>query len=269
MAAQQVLLSFSKETHSATLTLNNPSKGNSLGPELQDTFLNHLDRLSKDDEVHSVIITGNGKFFCTGMNLGADGSSTSGDAEAAWDGGKEFFEAINNFPKPTIALINGPCYGGGNGLAFACDIRIAVDSAIFVLSEAKLGLVPALISKYLIREWGPSLSRYAMLTTTPITASLLHSHGAILSIHSSLPRATTAAQEVAKALLGSSPTAMKRVKEIVRETEGGDIGEKERKEGFREMMAPSEEALEGIGAWRKGKKADWIGFKRKKGAAKL
>lgn len=161
-----VLLTYHPETYSVTLTLNRPRAGNSFSPPLLALFLQLLTRVESDPQVHTIIITGNGKFFCTGMDLSASGGSTDGTKGAdPWESAKEVFERVDQCPKPTIALINGPCYGGtlspalyqritemragGNGLAFACDFRIALEETTFVLSEVKRGLVPAIISKYL------------------------------------------------------------------------------------------------------------------------
>lgn len=83
-----ILVSISPVTHAATITLNRPTKGNSLTPQLQADLVAALAALALDDEVHSVILTGAGKFFCTGMDLGSGGESTKGRAEEAWDAGQ-------------------------------------------------------------------------------------------------------------------------------------------------------------------------------------
>lgn len=84
------------------------------------------------------------------------------------------------------------------------------------LSEVKLGLVPALISKYLIREWGPSISRHAMLTVSPMSPLTLHNSGAILSLHPTLAAASSAADDVARSLLQGASHALDTAKRIVR-----------------------------------------------------
>jgi hydroxymethylglutaryl-CoA lyase len=89
------------------------------------------------------------------------------------------FESISNSPKTTIALVNGPCYGGGNGVAFACDIRIVVESATFTLSEVRRGLSPATISRYIVREWGTGLAWEAMVTGRGVKPAELRAFGAV------------------------------------------------------------------------------------------
>lgn len=108
-----VLLTYHPVTYSATLSLNRPRAGNSFSPPLLNLFLQLLTRLEADPHVHTIIITGNGKFFCTGMDLSASGGSTDGTQGVdPWESAKELFERVDQCPKPTVALINGPCYGG-------------------------------------------------------------------------------------------------------------------------------------------------------------
>ncbi len=84
----------------ATITLNRPTRGNALNPDLQAAFLARLEEAGKDDLIHYVVLRALGKYFCTGMDLGASGSSLSGDNELAYRHGREFFEALESFPKP-------------------------------------------------------------------------------------------------------------------------------------------------------------------------
>lgn len=108
-----VQLAYHPTTYSATLTLNRPRAGNAFSGPLLQLFLSLLTQLEADPQVHSIILTGNGKFFCTGMDLSSGGGSTEGVKGAdPWESAKELFERVDQCPKPTIALINGPCYGG-------------------------------------------------------------------------------------------------------------------------------------------------------------
>jgi enoyl-CoA hydratase/carnithine racemase len=152
----------------ATLTLNRPRTGNSLDADLQASLTSHLKNLEADDQIRAVVLTGNGRFFCTGMNLGAQGEGTKGNFDEQFDRGKSalylssplasaykfvplafrMFRMVEQFRKPIIAIIQGNCYGGGNGLAMACDFRIATNPNVsFTLSEVKIGFIPAIISR--------------------------------------------------------------------------------------------------------------------------
>ncbi|KAJ0164981.1 putative enoyl-CoA hydratase/isomerase YngF [Colletotrichum tanaceti] len=88
-------------------------------------------------------------------------------------------ELVDSSPKVTIVCINGPAFGGGIGLVFTCDIRISASSATFTLSEVKLGICPAVITRYVVREWGFGLSRETILTARPVSARELKAMGAI------------------------------------------------------------------------------------------
>jgi hydroxymethylglutaryl-CoA lyase len=171
--------------HTIKLVLSRPQNGNALTANMLRSLAELFERLSDDESVSRIILTAKGKFFCTGMDLSASGATTGASAAEAKDlqfrGLLRLFEAIDNAPQTTIAVINGSAYGGGVGLAFCCDIRLALADARFTLTEVKLGLCPATISKYVAREWGFSFTREAMLTARPVTPTELHDR--IGSIH--------------------------------------------------------------------------------------
>lgn len=125
--------------------------GNSLTMAAMRDMTKQFRELSANDAVHRIIVTGRGRFFCTGMDLKEDVFTSVADRYAVLH---DFFPTIDACPKPTVAVVDGPAFGGGVGLAMVCDVRIALSTASFCLSEVKLGLCPATISKYLIREWG-------------------------------------------------------------------------------------------------------------------
>ena len=124
------------------LTINNPP-ANALTPELRDEFSEKLSRISKDDDVWTLIVTGAGeKFFMAGANI-------PGLLQLDRDSGlkrvqdtRKFFSQLDYFEKPVIAAINGLCLGGGLELALVCDIRIAADHVKLGLPEVNLGLIP-------------------------------------------------------------------------------------------------------------------------------
>jgi methylglutaconyl-CoA hydratase len=131
--------------------------------ELRETF----DRLSGDPHVRAVVLSGEGKAFCGGadinwmrgaLDLGFD--ENQADAERMSD----MFRAIDRCSKPVIARIHGPALGGGSGLAAVCDIVISSDDAIFGFTEVKLGIIPAVISPFVIAKIGISNARALFLT---------------------------------------------------------------------------------------------------------
>ncbi|NIQ10090.1 MAG: crotonase, partial [Gammaproteobacteria bacterium] len=141
MSDAKLLLEKSESV--ATITFNNPKALNALTVETFEGLEEMLDELERDNSIRVLILTGAGeKAFVAGGDIG---HLASLDA----DGAREFallaqrvIDRIENYPKPTIAAINGYCLGGGNELAMGCDIRVAADTAKFGQPEVKLGIIP-------------------------------------------------------------------------------------------------------------------------------
>ena len=129
--------------HIGNVTLNRPEKANAFDPEMCDDLLEGLRMLSTADQVRVIVITGTGKAFCAGADLGMLGTQ----GEQLVKAGKDIALAIRNAPKPVLAAVNGAAAGGGANLALACDYRIASDQASIGQVFHKLGLGP---------DWGGS-----------------------------------------------------------------------------------------------------------------
>src|SRR5690349_5136167 len=119
MSEKEIL--FSKQGGIGTITLNRPKRGNSLTGPLVGLFLEVLNAAIDDPSVRVIVITGNGKYFCTGMDLTpSDDTPSASDPVAAT---QTMFTTLSKCPKPTIARMNGPALGGGVGIVFACNFR--------------------------------------------------------------------------------------------------------------------------------------------------
>lgn len=129
--------------HVGTVTLNRPEKANAFDPDMCDDLLEALRMLSASDQVRVVVITGAGKAFCAGADLGVLGAQ----GERLVKAGKDIALTIRNAPKPVLAAVNGAAAGGGANLALACDYRLASDQASIGQVFHKLGLGP---------DWGGS-----------------------------------------------------------------------------------------------------------------
>lgn len=130
----------------ATLTMNRPHNRNALSSELVTGLLDALRRAIADDAVHVIVLTGTGSTFCAGADLKERRTVTVG-ADA--DGPPAFvsvFEEIEASPKPVVAKVQGHALAGGLGLACACDLSIAADTATFGFTEVRIGVTPAIIS---------------------------------------------------------------------------------------------------------------------------
>ncbi|KZO91452.1 ClpP/crotonase [Calocera viscosa TUFC12733] len=194
------------------------------------------------------------------MNLGSKGESLAGNNQDQHDRLKRLFEGISNLNKPVIAVINGPCYGGGNGLAMVCDIRIASHPGVtFNLSEVTIGVAPALISKYLVREWGAAKAREAMLTARAIPAAELLTVGGVHHVAEDAAAAHAYADALVARFVGNAPGAMAAVKQLTNTMATEAEGEQDAAIArmFLDMMRPSLEAKYGIDMFRAKQKADW------------
>ncbi len=140
METDTVLVEISD--HIATITLNRPEKLNALNGELMEALPEILQRLADDDEVRCLVLTGAGRGFCAGGDIGG---MASGEAMPTEDPvsrlrrREEVSRLLHEMPKPTIAMINGPAAGAGLSIALACDIRIAAESARFGTAFVRVG----------------------------------------------------------------------------------------------------------------------------------
>ena len=150
----------------ATIMLNRPEKRNAISFELIGDLLQALEDVAKSDAI-VVILTGSGKAFCSGMDLenlkallGRTPQQNLQDSETM----VRLFRSIYEFPKVTIAAVNGPAIAGGTGLALLCDFTIAVPEAKFGYTEVRIGFVPAIVSTFLLRQVGEKQARDLLLT---------------------------------------------------------------------------------------------------------
>ena len=146
----------------ATLTLNLPEKHNALAPQMIADLHAAADALNADPSVRVVILTGAGASFCAGGDLGwmkEQFTATRDQRMAEARKLAHMLGALNEMSKPVIGRINGQAYGGGMGMISICDVAVAVDTARFGFTEARLGLIPATISPYVLARMGEGLAR--------------------------------------------------------------------------------------------------------------
>lgn len=159
-------LQVSYESGLATITLNRPEKRNAISYDLIADLLKAFDEV-RNSRARVLVITGAGKAFCSGMDLDNLKSLIGRSTEQSLEDTRTMvglFRSLYEFPKPTIAAVNGPAIAGGTGLAFLCDFTLAVPEAKFGYTEVRIGFVPAIVSTFLLRQVGEKIARDLLLT---------------------------------------------------------------------------------------------------------
>ncbi|KAM0710484.1 hypothetical protein Q7P35_002847 [Cladosporium inversicolor] len=255
------------QTHRAgtnlRLTLDRPKNGNALTESMIAHITKVFEDSAQDTSVTRIAITANGKYFCTGMDLG----KSSPVAKSATATNEQFtrltrlLEAIDRAPQVTIACVQGPAFGGGGGLALACDIRLMAAKATLRLSEVRLGLAPATISKYVVRELGIPFAREAMLSARFVTSQELLRLGKIAMVIDPAADTSAVLDAYLSRLKACAPRASTLSKDIVRLLGDHYEGGKQAagiKGIFSEMMAPQSESAFGLAQHQSGvKEVDW------------
>ncbi|MDE0118930.1 MAG: enoyl-CoA hydratase/isomerase family protein [Bdellovibrionales bacterium] len=150
------------------LKLNRPEKRNALNPELINTLLSFFKESKWDPPVKAIVLSGEGKAFCSGADLkwmNDESAFTSKEMENLFS----LFEAIMSCPLPVISFAHGFAVGGGLGLLSVSDVVIAEENTQFRFSETKLGLIPSVISPFVLRKIGLSHAKFLMLSALPFS----------------------------------------------------------------------------------------------------
>jgi methylglutaconyl-CoA hydratase len=200
----------------ATITFNRPEKRNAISFQLLNELLAALDEVESSPE-HIVILTGAGKAFCAGLDLDELKSlAGKSNAENIEDSTRmaHIFRRLYEFPKPTIAAVNGAAIAGGTGLATMCDFTLAVPEAEFGYTEVRIGFVPAIVSSMLVWQVGHKISRDLLLTGRLFDSAEAHRYGLVNEIVA--PENLIArARELAARLMENSPSSMTATKRLI------------------------------------------------------
>lgn len=200
----------------STITLNVPQKRNAISAQMTVDLLAALEE-TENGPARVVIITGAGKAFCAGMDLGELQQMARQTPERNLDDARRIarmFYRIYSFPKPVIAAVNGAAVAGGCGIATLADFTLAVPEAKFGYTEIKVGLIPALVSVFLCRQIGEKHARDLLLTGRVVDAAEAFRMGLVTEI-ASPETLMDRAREMAGALLAVSPTAAMRTKQFL------------------------------------------------------
>src|SRR5216110_1426665 len=206
-------LELAYESRIATITLNRPERRNALSFEMIGEFLAALDEIEKSDAL-VVIFTGAGQAFCAGMGLEELKSVTGkSPAENLEDSKRmaQLFRRLYDFPKPTIAAVNGAAIAGGTGLATMCDRPLAGPEAKFGYTEVRIGFVPAIVSSILVWQVGHKIARDLLMTGRLFDAAEAKTLGLVNEVVPA-EQFMVRAKELAGQLLENSPTSVQATK---------------------------------------------------------
>jgi methylglutaconyl-CoA hydratase len=244
------------------VALNRPELHNAFNETLVREMTAVLQALDADATVRAVVLTGHGKSFCAGADLNwmkrmasYSAAENLADAQAL----ALMLRTLYGLGKPTVACVRGAAFGGGVGLVACCDIAVAAQEAIFSLSEAKLGLIPATISPYVIEAIGARQARRYFLTAERFTAAEAFRIGLV---HDIVPDAEldTRINELLGALLVAGPTAQLECKALIRGVAHRSI-DAEVINGTAEHIAAvraSPEGREGVAAFLGKRSPRWV-----------
>lgn len=243
----------------AWVTLNRPDVHNAMDETMIAEMAAEFTRLSRDGDVRAIILTGEGKSFCAGADLNwMKRTSTYSPAENEADAGRlaAMLKALNFCPKPTVALVHGAAYGGGVGVVACCDVVVVGPKAKFCLSEAKLGLVAAVISPYVTAALGESWARRYSLT-----ADVFGSDDAVRCglAHIAAEDVRAEGERLSAVFAGNGPKAMASVKDLLFYEQGKAIDDTVIDETARRIAAvrASDEGREGIAAFLEKRTPNW------------
>jgi methylglutaconyl-CoA hydratase len=243
------------------ITLNRPDRHNAFDDVVIAELATMFDEVAADPTVRVIVLASNGKSFSAVADLGwmkktATYSVAENEADALVLA--EMLSKLNLMPKPTVALVQGGAYGGGVGLVAACDMAIAADNAVFCLSEVKLGLIPSVISPYVLGAMGSRAARRYFLTAERFDAVEAHRLGLV---HEVAPAddLEAAGDRLTEYLLAAGPAAIAKAKKLIAYVDGKPIDAELRMETARRIAEAraSAEGQEGIAAFFDRRKPDW------------
>lgn len=237
----------------ARVFLNRPEVRNAFNSDVIAELTAAFATLGADDGVRAIVLGGHGKAFCAGGDL----NWMRAMADYSWEQNRVDAQALADMlltiytcPKPVIGRLHGDCYAGGVGLSAVCDVLVAAEGMHFCLSEAKVGLLPATISPYVIKALGEQASRRYFVTAERFSAAAAHRLGFVQVLTD--PAALDAEVDaLTTALLANGPAAVAASKRLVQDVAGQPLTPELRADTARRIadIRASAEGKEGISAF--------------------
>lgn len=245
----------------ATITLSRPELHNAMDDQMMAEITAAFEAFGRDEAIRVIVLAAEGKSFCAGADvnwmkrmIGYSFDENVADAKVL----AGMLRAIRDCQKPVIARIHGAAIGGGVGLTAACDIAVAVSSAIFCLSEVKLGIIPAVISPFVLEKIGPGHARRYALTAERFDADEAHRIGLISHVVDSEAELNSWIASTCDALRANGPHALAACKRVLTDVAGmqWDAVQGLTTERISQIRV-SPEGQEGLKAFLEKRKPNW------------
>jgi len=242
--------------------LDRPEVRNALNGALIRELAATFASFAADAGVRAIVLGGSGKAFCAGADLafmrevgGYTWEQNRSDAETL----AEMLWTLYSCPVPVIARIHGDCYAGGLGIASVCDIRVVAEGVTFSLSEARLGLLPATISPYVVRAMGEQAARRYFVTAERFGAAEAKAMGFAHEV-TAADALDAKVEELVAALVANGPMATRACKKLVQDVAGREITPELRAETARRIadIRASDEGREGVSSFLEKRKPAWL-----------
>lgn len=246
----------------AVVTLNRPKVHNAFNPDVINRLKDIFETLRGADGVRVVLLEGAGPSFSAGADLAwmraaADWTAADNREDAGDMAG--MLHALHTLPQVTIALVHGAAMAGGCGLLSACDIAIATKNASFALSEVKLGIIPAVISPYVIRAIGSRAAHRYFLTAERFDAVTAHALGLVHIVVDDNDALAKESERLVQQIFTCAPGAIHAAKQLIEAVEGRPIDSHVMADTSRRIAEAraSDEAKEGLSAFLQKRKPKW------------
>lgn len=246
----------------AEVWLNRPEVRNAFNDEVIAELTQTFAQFAQEPQLRVVVLAARGKAFCAGADLNwmramADynWAQNRDDAQKLAD----MLWTLDQCPVPVVGRLQGDCYAGGMGLAAVCDVLVASSAATFCLSEARLGLLPATISPYVVRGMGEQAARRYFVTAERFSAAQAQRMGLVHELCE--PEALDArVAEIVATLMANGPAAVKACKQLVRDVAGQPLTSELRQETARRIadMRASDEGKEGVQSFLGKRAPNWL-----------
>lgn len=247
----------------AEVVLNRPDKRNAFDDVIIQQLISALTEVNADSSVTVVILRSEGKHFSAGADLGWMRRMAENSRQENLDDSRELarlMNVLNHLSKPVIGLVQGAAFGGAVGLAACCDIVIATETSSFCLSEVKLGLIPAVISPYVVRAIGERQARRYFISAEVFTARQAQDYGLVHIVCDHADAMEASCDDLLQQLAMSGPQAMKAAKDLIFAVSQKVISPDVIDDTAQRIadIRVGEEGQEGLSAFLNKRRANWI-----------